>query len=109
MIRRRPVRPGLLAALMAMIFAMGAFTASFACSVDAAGAATVSMPVYDDGCPASPKTSCVQSCVAICHAVTPPTSTITPPPPTTEVQTRIEADLVAGLANGPEPPPPRPV
>ena len=105
---RRPRRwPGLLAALMAVIFGMGTVSASYACSRDAGAVVVVTPPVDEDCAEHTMAGSCAQSCLAICHALVPVGSPLDRLELTPEARIGPEIGFLAGLASGPEPPPPR--
>lgn len=92
---------------MAVIFGLGTVTASYACSRDSETVAAVSAPA-EDACGEHPMAvSCAQSCVAICHALTPPSPSVTRLALMPEARIGLEAGAMIGLASGPEPPPPR--
>lgn len=107
MTRRFRRRPGLLAALLAVIFSLGAVTASYACSRDA-GTVAVSAPPVDDDCAEHTMAgSCAQSCLAICHALVPVGFPLERLSFTPEARIGMEMGFLNGLTDGPEPPPPR--
>lgn len=106
MIRRWSNLSGLFAALLAVIFAIGTVTASFACSRDVAAGVAISPPV-DDCEHGSPETSCYRSCVAFCHGLTPSAPDLDRVDRAVSVRTALPASILLGLSSGPEPPPPR--
>lgn len=98
--------PGLFAAVLAVIFAMGTVTAPFACNREVAAVVAISPP--DDDCEhGPPTTSCFRSCVAICHAIAPAGCGLDRADGATDVNAALPTSPVVGLASGPEPPPPR--
>ena len=93
-----------LAAVMAVVFAMASATAVMACSADP----TPVVQTRDDGgCDHDAMLSCVRSCAELCHANAPAPApaiklTLTPGPVLVA-----SAPAQVGIETNPDPPPPR--